>query len=182
MAISANDIVEFWYSDRVKKQWFSATQQLDKEILDNYQSLWVEASSGNLDHWLNSPKGCLALAIILDQFPLNMFRGKPEGFKTEQQAVSVAKLAVEKGLDQKLGKEKRAFLYMPLMHSENLADQDLSVKLFRKSGLANNAKFAEHHREIVRRFGRFPHRNRILGRTSTQTEEEYLASDKAFKG
>jgi uncharacterized protein (DUF924 family) len=107
----------------------------------------------------------LALVIVLDQLPLNMFRGSPAAFSSEQSAVALARRAVARGFDKGLAKDRLLFLYMPFMHSENPADQDLSVALFRDAGM--DSHWAEHHRDIVRRFGRFPHRNAILGRRST---------------
>ena len=115
-------------------------------------------------------------------FPLNMFRGQAKSFDTERRAADIARNAIEKKLDQQIEKDKLAFLYMPFMHSEDLIDQDMSVKLYRHNKLENNIKFAEHHREIIRRFGRFPHRNIILGRENTEAEIKYLASQKAFRG
>lgn len=176
------DILDFWYSARISKRWFSSTPALDDEIRARYEGLWKRAASGELDGWSQTPEGALALAIVLDQLPLNMHRGKPAAFSTEQKAVAVAKQAVARGYDNRLPSDRVLFLYMPLMHSENPDDQDLSVDLFREAGLAANLHFAEHHRGIVRRFGRFPHRNAILGRESTPEELEYLASDAAFKG
>lgn len=105
-----------------------------------------------------------------------------ESFSTEGMAIKVSKHAVEKGFDQEIEKEKVAFLYMPLMHSENIEDQSLSVSLFEKMGLEDNVRFAKHHRGIVEKFGRFPHRNEILQRESTQSEIDYLNSDEAFTG
>ena len=177
-----HDILEFWYSARISPHWFSSTPALDDEIRARYEGLWRRAASGELDAWSDTPEGALALAIVLDQLPLNMYRGEPASFATEQKAVAVAKLAVARGYDKRLPSDRVAFLYMPLMHSENLDDQDLSVNLFRAAGLAANLHFAEHHRGIVRRFGRFPHRNAILGRENTPEELEYLASAWAFKG
>jgi uncharacterized protein (DUF924 family) len=175
-------IIEFWFTEPVNKHWFNSTQALDDQIRDSYQSLWEQAASGVLDDWKTSPEGCLALVIILDQFPLNMFRGEARSFSTEQQAVAVTKHALELGIDQELPHDQLAFLYMPLMHSESLADQDRSVACFEKAGLQYNLEFARHHREIVRHFGRFPHRNEILGRESTPEERAWLATDEAFKG
>jgi uncharacterized protein (DUF924 family) len=137
---------------------------------------------GDLDSWQNTPEGALALVIVLDQFPLNMFRGKPESFSTESQSREVARKAIAKGWDEKLEISSLAFLYMPFMHSENLEDQDRSVYLFEAAGLIDNLRFAKHHRELIRRFGRFPHRNAILGRESSEEELEYLASREAFHG
>lgn len=181
-SITAEQIIEFWYSDRIKSQWFNSTEKLDKEIKDNYEAVWKEAIRGEYNDWKESADGCLALAIIFDQLPLNMFRGEVESFSTEGMAIKVSKHAIEKGFDQTIAKDKVAFLYMPLMHSENLENQNLSVSLFEKAGLKENAKFAEHHRDIVQEFGRFPHRNEILRRESSQSEIDYLNSDKAFTG
>ena len=182
MVFTPLEIINFWYSDRLKSQWFFSTPELDKEILDKYGDLWEAASIGELDDWADSPEGSLALIIVLDQFPLNMFRGQAKSFKSERKAVETAINAINKNFDKCIEKEKLAFLYMPLMHSENLAEQDLSVKMFKESNLDANIKFAEHHREIVKHYGRFPHRNKILGRQSTAAEIKYLASENAFKG
>jgi uncharacterized protein (DUF924 family) len=175
-------LLDYWYSPRISKHWFASTPALDEEIRQRYEALWRRAAAGELDGWASSPEGALALAIVLDQLPLNMYRGKPMAFATEQNAVAVAKQAVAQGLDQLLPNDRRVFLYMPLMHSENLDDQNQSVTLFQQNGLAANLPFAEHHRGIVRRFGRFPHRNAILNRESTPDEIAYLASSEAFKG
>ena len=126
--------------------------------------------------------GALALVIVLDQFPLNMYRGEARAFATEALARQVADRALARGYDQELAAVEKAFLYMPFMHSENLMDQDRCVSLYEAAGLEDNLRFARHHREIVRRFGRFPHRNRSLGRSSTAEEEAYLSSKQAFLG
>jgi uncharacterized protein (DUF924 family) len=182
MKITPKEILDFWYSSRISPQWFAATPELDREIQQKYETVWEQAMAGELNDWRTSPLGCLALVIVLDQFPLNMFRGQSKSFQSERQAVEVAWHAVKNNFDQSIEREKLAFLYMPFMHSEFMAEQDLSVKLYRDNGLEANAKFAEHHRNIVSRFGRFPHRNAILGRESTEEEIKYLASDQAFKG
>lgn len=176
------DVLGFWFAERVRERWFDSTPELDEEIRDRFQPLWERAARGELDAWAVRPEGALALAIVLDQFPLNMFRGDPRSFSTEQAAVGVSREAVRAGVDQELEPQRRVFLYMPLMHSEDAADQDASVRLFEASGLEDNARFARHHRELIRRFGRFPHRNAILGRQSTAGELAYLASDEAFTG
>ena len=120
--------------------------------------------------------------ILLDQFPLNMFRGRPEGFATEADSRAVAERAIERGFDQALDDQGKAFLYMPFMHSEFLADQERSLALFAAAGLDANLKWARHHRDIVHRFGRFPHRNAVLRRQHTPDETEWLASPEAFRG
>jgi uncharacterized protein (DUF924 family) len=180
--ITPADIIDFWYDDETRKQWFSSTPELDSYIRTQYESIWQQAKAGRLDSWQSSPEGCLALTIILDQFPLNMYRGKPESFSTESDANAVSKWAIEKGFDQLLPAERRVFLYMPLMHSENMDDQNMSVSKYEAAGLEDNVRFAQHHRNIVQRFGRFPHRNEILGRESSQEELDWLATDEAFKG
>jgi len=177
-----NRILEYWFSDEVKTHWFSSTPELDAEMKDQFLTLWEQAKAGEKDHWKESADGCLALCIVLDQLPLNMFRGTPKSFITEQQAIEYSKYAVSEGLDLDVRNDQVSFLYMPLMHSENLADQDLSVRCFEKANLEGNTRFAKHHRGIIEEFGRFPHRNKILGRKSTQKELDYLASDRAFMG
>ena len=180
--ITAESIIEYWYSDSVKQKWFNSTLEFDKEIKSNYENSWLDALRGELDSWSNSAKGCLALVIILDQFPLNMYRGEVKSFSSEGMAIRIAKKAVEQGFDKELENNQVSFLYMPLMHSENIDDQNFSVTLFEEAGLTDNARFAKHHRDIVKRFGRFPHRNSILQRASFPEEVDYLKSDKAFKG
>jgi uncharacterized protein (DUF924 family) len=179
---SPQDILDFWYAPDMRSKWFASTPQLDAMIRERFESLWEAAVRGELDAWRSSPQGSLALAIILDQFPLNMFRGTAKSFSSEGQAIAVAKQAIAQGYDRQIDKAQLAFLYMPLMHSEDPADQDLSVELFAAAGLDNNLRFAKHHRDIVRRFGRFPHRNAILGRASSAEELAYLESKEAFKG
>lgn len=180
--ITPADIVNLWYSPQLQPHWFASTPQIDTMLRDNYAALWQDALQGKLDAWMDSPQGALALVIILDQFPLNMFRGLPQSFAAEAKAISVAKHAISKGYDRFIDTSQVAFLYMPLMHSEDLADQDMSVRLYTAAGLEHNLKFAQHHRAIVARFGRFPHRNAILGRQSTAAELDYLNSAAAFRG
>lgn len=174
VAAEAQALLDFWYSAAMRPRWFDSTPALDDEIRAHFERLWERAVAGNLDHWQDTPEGALALVIVFDQLPLNMYRSRPESFATEQRAVAVAKRAVARGYDKLIPKDRLMFLYLPLMHSEHLDDQDLSVRLFTEAGLTDNLRFAEHHRGIVRRFGRFPHRNDILGRESTAEELDYL--------
>lgn len=180
--IFATEIVEYWFSEKVKKLWFNSTPEFDMELNQKYLALYERAASGQLNQWKSEPLGALALVIILDQFPLNMFRRQPRSFATEALSREVAEYAISHGFDAELTKEQKGFLYMPFMHSEDLQDQDKSVSLFEKAGLKENLRFAKHHREIVRRFGRFPHRNGILGRESSRDELDYLNSKEAFLG
>ncbi len=175
-------ILDFWYAESMRKHWFASTPELDAEIRQRFEATWEAARLGELDHWLQQPESALALIIVLDQFPLNMFRGQAKSFATEAQAIAASKHAINAHYPQQLPPERLAFLYLPLMHSEKLDDQALCVRLFESSGLTENARFARHHYEIVRRFGRFPHRNAILGRESTPEEIAYLNSKEAFKG
>ena len=181
-SITSESIIEYWYSDRIKSQWFNSTKELDQEIKDSYEAIWKDAIRGEYDHWNENAQGCLALTIIFDQLPLNMFRDEVKSFSTEGLAIKVVKNAIENNFDQLLNRDQLAFLYMPLMHSENIEDQNLSVSLFEKAGLVENLRFAKHHRDIVLKYGRFPHRNKILNRQSSEDELDYLNSDKAFTG
>lgn len=176
----AQDILDFWFSEPCRKCWFQSTEEFDREIQQEFESVWLSAKSGELDDWKNTPEGCLALVIILDQFPLNMYRGEAKSFSTEAMARDISRLALERGFDQNMDESQKLFLYLPFMHSESLADQERSVELFQNAGM--DTHWAEHHRDIVKRFGRFPHRNASLGRQSSEAELAYLQSDEAFKG
>ena len=175
-------VLAFWFADEVKPRWFNATSEFDQVLTEQYLPLWQAAKAGQLEHWGDSAEGALALVIILDQFPLHMFRARPESFATEAQSREIANGAIARGFDQALNDQQKVFLYMPFMHSEDLIDQDRSVELYTAAGMQDNAKWARHHRDIVKRFGRFPHRNKILGRDSNAEEIAYLNSDAAFSG
>ncbi len=176
------EIIDFWFSDDVQKFWFNSTPEFDRLLRERFQETWELAGRGELDHWMQSAEGCLALVIVLDQFPLNMFRGLAQGYATEARSREVAQAAIEQGFDQPLAPGQRSFLYMPFMHSEDLADQQLSMRLFAQPGLEGNLRFALHHHGIVEKFGRFPHRNEVLGRRSSPAEIDYLKSKEAFSG
>jgi len=180
--VQVSEIIEFWFEPPMSDHWFSSTPEIDKQITATYEELWEQAQQGELKEWENDSEGCLALCILLDQLPLNMFRGTAKSFSTEQQAVAVSKQAIKKGLDKDVAEDKVAFLYMPLMHSENFQDQELCVQSFANANLEGNHRFAKHHRDLIKEFGRFPHRNDLLGRESTPAEIEYLQSDRAFTG
>ena len=178
----AQEILDFWFSDEVRKLWFNSTPEFDASLRERFLPLWQQASRGELDHWQENAAGCLALVILLDQFPLNMFRTEAQSFATEAQSRDVAQLAVDQGFDQALEAKQCAFLYMPFMHSETLADQQRALELFDQPGLEDNLRFARHHHDIIEKFGRFPHRNEVLGRDSSAAEIEYLNSKQAFTG
>jgi len=176
------EVVAFWFAEDVKPLWFAATPEFDKALRERFLTTYRAAANEQLQEWEETASGALALVIVLDQFPLNMFRGQPESFVTEAASREVADRAIARGFDQELPLEQRQFLYLPFMHSEALADQDRSVRLYEQPGLEDNLRYAHHHRDLIRRFGRFPHRNAILGRVSTAEESAYLASSEAFHG
>jgi len=180
--ISYNKVLEFWFSKTSQKLWFNSTPAFDETIRLKYLTLWEQASDGYLEEWQHSPLSSLALIIILDQFPLNMFRGEAKSYSTEKQAVHIVHSSISKGYDKEISITQLQFFYMPLMHSENLDDQNYAVHLFEQAYLENNIKYAKHHRDIICKFGRFPHRNKVLGRESTMEEQAYLASPQAFTG
>lgn len=176
------EIIDFWFSDDVQKLWFNSTPEFDGLLRERFLGTWEQAGRGELEHWLQSAEGCLALVIILDQLPLNMFRESAQSYATEARSREVAHVALERGFDKSLAPEQRAFLYMPFMHSEALSDQQLALQLFAQPGLEGNYRFAQHHHGIIEKFGRFPHRNEALGRHSSAAELEYLNSKEAFTG
>lgn len=179
---TAQELVQFWFSESVRPLWFNATPEFDAELRKEYLETYQAALSGELAHWADTAEGALALVICLDQLPLNMFRGQAESFIGEAPARRVAATAIARGLDQALTPMQKPFLYMPYMHSEALVDQQQARVLFEQAGLQDNLQWVNHHYDIVARFGRFPHRNAILGRESTTEELAWLASDEAFTG
>jgi uncharacterized protein (DUF924 family) len=183
MAIATQEeVIDFWFTPQARARWFQSTSEFDREVMERFEATWHAGRDGALQDWLDTAEGALALVIVLDQFPLNMFRGRPEAFATEAAARRAADSAIERGFDRTLDDERRGFLYLPFMHSEDPADQERSVALYRAAGLTGSLKWAEHHRELIRRFGRFPHRNAILGRGNTAHEQAYLGSETAFRG
>lgn len=180
--VGSERVLEYWFSEEVKPLWFRSTPEFDATLRSLFEHLWNAAAEGELNHWMNDAESCLALIIVLDQFPLNMFRGDAKSYATGELAAVICKHGVKRNYDADMSDEHKLFFYMPLMHSEDLDDQDLSVSLYEKAGLESNLRFAHHHREIIRRFSRFPHRNEALGRLSTHLERGYLASPEAFKG
>lgn len=174
------DVVTFWLGQS-EKVWFSADPAFDAEVLSRFAALVEQARAGTLDHWAEEPEGALALVILIDQMRRNIYRDSPEMFAADEKALAVAKRAIARGFDEDLPKDKRRWLYMPFMHSENLADQERSIALFKRSDISESVAFAVDHADIIRRFGRFPHRNAILGRRTTPEEAAFLA-DGGFSG
>ena len=168
----AQAVLQFWFrGDEERKEWFTKSDAFDLEIRARFLPLHEEAARGELARWKDSPGDCLALIVVLDQFPRNMFRGSPRAFSTDALALEAAKQAVTAGYDKALATVERSFVYLPYEHSENLADQETALKLFEGHP---NFEWARKHWEIIRRFGRFPHRNAVLGRPSTPAEIEFL--------
>lgn len=176
----AQDVLTFWFDDTQKprKVWFTKNEAFDAEVRSRFLTVHAQALSGQFDAWIDAPASCLALTIVLDQFPRNMFRGQPESFASDAKALSVAQTAVAQKFDQQLPSVQRFFFYLPFEHSENLDDQNQAVSLFEQfkddSQLNDTYDYALRHRSVIERFGRFPHRNQILGRPSTPQEVEFL--------
>ncbi|MBW4517744.1 MAG: DUF924 domain-containing protein [Timaviella obliquedivisa GSE-PSE-MK23-08B] len=182
------EVLQFWFSDpqseeaqysRRRKVWFSKNPEIDQTIHRRFLMTYEQAASGELDGWQATPAGCLALILLLDQFPRNLFRGQPQAFATDPQARILALRAIAQGFDQSLAPIQRIFIYLPLEHGETLSDQHQSVTLFQQltdqnPELADVLDYAVRHQIVIERFGRFPHRNAILGRTSTAAELEFL--------
>ncbi|MGJ7510938.1 DUF924 family protein [Variovorax sp. GT1P44] len=176
---SAPEIVEFW-RDAGPKRWFARSAAFDAEFKSRFEAAHHAAATGALDPWAGDAEGALALLVLLDQFPRNAWRGSGHMFATDGKAQSVARAAVDAGLDRQVDEALRPFFYLPFMHSESLADQEQSVEL--NAALdANTRRHAVLHRDIIARFGRFPHRNAALGRPTTAEEQQYL-DDGGFKG
>jgi len=169
------DIITFW-RDAGYERWYKKDEAFDAEIRRRFLATWEAAMAGQCDDWQNSDEGTLALLIVLDQFSRNMFRGDPRAFSADAKARDIADGAVARGVDQRLDRVMRQFIYLPFEHSEHLADQERSVALFKALGDAENLRYAEIHEDIIRKFGRFPHRNRVLGRQTTDAEAAFLTS------
>ncbi len=176
------ELIDFWFSAEVSKLWYNSTPAFDRLLRERYLDLWQQANRGELEHWEESAQGSLALVILLDQFPLNMFRGSAQSYSSEARSREIARVAIARGFDRELSAEQCEFLYKPFMHSEDIEDQLLAIELFAQPGLESNLRFARHHHGVVEKFGRFPHRNVALGRDNTDAEIEYLNSKQAFKG
>ena len=188
------DVTTFWFRDATRSPealerrgvvWFGAEPAFDSECATRFAASLEDAARGALDHWAGTPRGRLALVILLDQMPRNIHRGSPAAFAHDAQAAAHCIAGIESGQDRSLHPVERVFLYMPLQHAEDLGLQRLSVERFEslaaevddawRDRFAENAHYARLHRDIVERFGRFPHRNRVLGRESTEEELSYLA-------
>jgi len=172
------DVLKFWFGLK-PAQWWNAGTELDHRIRQDFLKLWSEKRQLPVDSFLADPLTALAAVILFDQFPRNMFRGHADAYSTDPLALGIAKEALKRGFDDELAPEERKFLYMPFQHSENLDDQNRAVLLFTELGDDHQLGYARHHRDIIERFGRFPHRNSILGRAS-RPEESAAGADKPW--
>ncbi len=193
------DILDFWFgaldgdglpAPEYRKRWFQADRAFDQEIRRRFLSMVLFASEGGLEHWRDDPGGALAEIILLDQFSRNIYRGSSLAFEQDPLARRLCRQAMSRGQDMSLAPVLRAFMYMPLQHSERLQDQELAVECYEQMVAANSgpsrelldgfARSAREHREIIRTYNRFPYRNKVLGRKSKAKEEEYLNTGKRF--
>lgn len=173
---SIQAIIDFWFVQHGPGDWFAENPDFDEAIRQNFLTVYEQLSKSGLpEHWRQSAQGYLAAILVLDQFPRNLFRQQPRAFATDAQALELAREAVTVGLDRELPETQRVFVYMPFQHSEVLADQQRSCELFRELGNDYYTDYAVRHLEVIQRFGRFPHRNAILGRENTVAEQAYLA-------
>jgi uncharacterized protein (DUF924 family) len=173
-AASPADIVAFW-REAGEERWFKKDEAFDRDIAERFATVHADAARGRLADWADTPEGALALILLLDQFSRQLFRGKPQAFAQDGMAVDLARASVDAGHDRSVDPRLRMFFYMPFMHSETIADQQRCVCLFhRLVGATQGLKYALEHAEIIRRFGRFPHRNAILGRHTTPAEQSFL--------
>lgn len=168
------DVLHFWFEEIEPALWWKKDAEFDQQITQRFSALHTSACRCELFAWRTTPKGRLAEIIVLDQFSRNMFRDSPLAFANDPLALALAQEAIAIGADQQLTPVERSFLYLPFMHSESLMIHEQAVLLYEKNGLANNLDFEIKHKNIIERFGRYPHRNKVLGRESTAEEVEFL--------
>ena len=173
--MSAQEVISFWFDEIEPKQRFQKDLTFDEEIRTRFGNTHQQARTGELAHWREEALGALAEIIVLDQFSRNMFRDAAEAFAYDAMALVLAQEAIRRNLDSELEPGQRAFLYMPFMHSESKVVHEIAMKLFAQPGMENNYEFEVKHKVIIDRFGRYPHRNALLGRESTAEEIEFLA-------
>lgn len=171
---TAHDILAFWRQAGPEK-WFAKDEDFDAEIRRLFLPAYEKAARGELHDWEATPEGAFALILLLDQFPRNLFRGSAQAFATDAMALAVAEKAVERGFDREFANPERRFIYIPFMHSEELEHQERCIALTRAAQDEEGVKYAVIHRDVIRDFGRFPHRNPVLGRSTTPEESEFLA-------
>ena len=177
----AEDILTFWFgtadmtADIERNDlWFKSTPEFDSELIEKFAAVHARAAAGELDGFQETPEECVALVISLDQFPRNIYRGSGKAFHTDNKACAISHLALAREYDAAISVEARKFFYLPLVHSERLADQNLAVEKYRAFDDEKSMQSAVGHRDAILRFGRFPHRNKVVGRDNTPEEDEYL--------
>ncbi|WP_048649192.1 DUF924 family protein [Nitratireductor soli] len=168
------DVLTFWFDELTPEDWYTGKEEIDAAIRARFLPLYETMKRDQPRTMLSEPRAALAAIIVFDQFPRNIFRRQPAAFGTDQLAMGLSSNAVDRGFDDGMSMAQKQFMYMPFMHSEVLADQERSVMLFGGLGNEDSLKYAIEHRDIVARFGRFPHRNRVLGRESSAEEEAFL--------
>ena len=175
---TSNEVLRFWFDEHGRDDWFKKSDEFNAKIRDRFLGVYEQAAAGALEDWRETPLGCVALCLVLDQFPRNLFRSDPRSYAADAQARSVTAYALEHGFDRDpaLDGIHRMFLYLPLEHSEDIDDQRACVDLVgERIGDEEFVDYAERHLRVIERFGRFPHRNEVLGRASTDEEIEYLS-------
>lgn len=171
------DVLEFWFEELQPKDWFSGEEEIDIKIKERFASVHTAVAAGEYWKYRTTPDSFLAEIIVLDQFSRNMFRDTPQAFAYDGQALTLAQQAIVAGLDTKLEPEERQFLYMPFMHSESKKVHVDALNLFESLDIEGNLKFEKIHKDIIDRFGRYPHRNKVLQRETTPEEIEYLTNN-----
>ncbi|MFV5590187.1 DUF924 family protein [Acinetobacter variabilis] len=175
------DILDFWFSPETQPNWFAKSDQFDQSLKEKFGDILEQASKAELWSWRKNADGRLAEILVLDQFSRNIFRDTPRAFTQDSLALTLAQEAISQDLDKQLSPEQRSFLYMPFMHSESKLIHEFALKLFQRLGNPENLEYEIKHKIIIDRFGRYPHRNQILGRESTEEELSFLTQpDSSF--
>lgn len=170
-------VLTFWFTESQPRQWFAKDAAFDDEIARRFAGLHARAAARELSDWETHADGALALVVVLDQFSRNLFRDAPQAFAQDFQALGIAKRAIERGFDQEVDETRRSFFYLPFEHSEDLSEQERSIALFDALGNKGLLEWAQKHKIIIERFGRFPHRNKVLSRVSNDEELAFLTQD-----
>ena len=174
------DVLHFWFHELSHEQWFKRDDAVDAQIKARFSTVYDTVRAMPLEEIAKSPHAALAAVIVMDQFTRNMFRDSPRAFESDTKALSVVSAAIDADFDRNLTEDERQFLYMPFMHSEELEHQDRCVSLFDKLGKEEPLKYAHLHRDVIVKFGRFPHRNAVLGRSTTEDEQKHLDEHGGF--